>query len=80
MPTLTVKNIPEDLYEQLKESAATNRRSLNREIIACIEKAISSRRVEPAQMLARARVLREKTAPYRMTNEKFNQAKNEGRP
>ncbi|MEA3441264.1 MAG: Arc family DNA-binding protein, partial [Chloroflexota bacterium] len=40
MPTLTVKNIPDDLYAQLKRYAAMNRRSLNSEIIVCIERVI----------------------------------------
>jgi hypothetical protein len=30
MPTVTVKNIPSDLYEKLKQSAEVNRRSINR--------------------------------------------------
>jgi plasmid stability protein len=38
MASITVKNIPSDLYEQLKESAVANHRSLNGEIIACIER------------------------------------------
>jgi antitoxin FitA len=80
MPTLTVKNIPEVLYDHLKERAALNHRSLNSEIIACIEQSISRRRVDPAQMLVRARALREKTTSYRISKEEFNQAKNEGRP
>ena len=33
MPTITVRNIPTDLYEWLKQSAEANRRSINSEII-----------------------------------------------
>ena len=80
MPTLTVKNIPEDLYVQLKQVAALNRRSINSEIIVCIEKAIRSRAITPEEILGKARVLREKTAGYRITDDDFNQAKWEGRP
>jgi len=47
MPTLTIKNIPEDLYTQLKRHAEINRRSLNSEVILCIERAIHSRRIQP---------------------------------
>jgi plasmid stability protein len=78
--TITVKNIPENLYEQLKVSAKNNRRSINSEIIICIERSVMSRRFEPEIMIAKARQLRELTAGYVITDEAFNQAKSEGRP
>ncbi|HNS57464.1 MAG TPA: Arc family DNA-binding protein, partial [Nitrosomonas europaea] len=38
MPTtLTLKNIPDDVYERLKVAAEVHRRSLNSEIIVCLE-------------------------------------------
>ena len=37
MPTLTLKNIPEDLHARLKASAERNRRSLNSEILVRLE-------------------------------------------
>jgi plasmid stability protein len=80
MPTITVKNIPADLYERLKRSAQANHRSINSEVIVCIERAVSYRRVDPEATLARARALREKTAAYRITDEELNQAKTSGRP
>jgi plasmid stability protein len=80
MPTITVKNIPADLYERLKQSAQANRRSINGEIIVCIERAVSPQRVDPELVIARARELREKTAAYRITDEEFNEAKTAGRP
>ncbi len=80
MPSLNVKNIPDPLYRKIKASAAANQRSLNREIMACIEMALSSQKVDPDAMLVRARLLRERTATYRLTNEMLDEAKNEGRP
>ena len=79
MTTFTVKNIPTELYNRLKQSAELNRRSINSEIIVCIEKAVSSRRMDTEDLLARARVLREKTKGYRVTEDEISQAKNEGR-
>lgn len=79
MPTITVKNIPPDLYEQLKQSAEAHHRSINSEIIACIEQAVRSRRIDPEAILVRARRLREKTADYKITDDEFSQAKREGR-
>ena len=34
--TLTLKNIPEDVYRRLKLSAEAHRRSLNSEAIVCL--------------------------------------------
>lgn len=79
MATITVKNIPDDLYERLKLAAELNRRSINSEIIMCIERAIGSQKVNPETLLINARQLREKTADYVISDEEFNQAKNLGR-
>jgi len=80
MPTITVKNIPADLYEQLKHAAEMNRRSINSEIIVCIERALKSRNSEIADILQQARKLRERTAHYQNHSEELRQAKQEGRP
>ena len=42
MPTLTLKNIPDELHAQLKESAEKNRRSLNSEILVRLESAFAA--------------------------------------
>lgn len=80
MATLTVKNIPDDLYAQLKQRAEVNRRSINSEIIMCIERAIRSSRIDPEMVLVRARKLREKSSDYTITEDEFNRAKTIGRP
>ena len=80
MTTLTVKNIPDDLYAQLKQQAEINRRSINSEIIICIEKAVRSSRIEPEALLVRARKLREKSSSYTITDHEFTRAKTTGRP
>ena len=79
MTTITVKNIPEDIYEKLKRSAELNHRSLNREIIACLERAVSSQVIDVETVLAGARQIREKTARYSITEAEFDQAKSAGR-
>ncbi len=80
MTTFTIKNIPTDLYGLLKQSAEANRRSINSEIIVCIEKAVSSRRVEIETILVKARELRGITQNYLLTEDEITQAKIEGRP
>ncbi len=47
MLTLTLKNIPEDLHAMLKESAEGNRRSLNSEILARLERELAAPTVDP---------------------------------
>jgi predicted RNA-binding Zn ribbon-like protein len=79
MATVTVKNIPDDLYDRLKAVAEINRRSINSEIIVCIEHAVTSRRIAPEKILESARHLRELTAKHPISNDEFNQAKTEGR-
>ena len=79
MPTITVKNVPTDLYERLKQSAEANRRSINSEVIVCIERAVRSRKIHPEAILARARKLREKTEGYLITDDEFTEAKVAGR-
>jgi antitoxin FitA len=80
MPNITIKNIPEDLLQHLKQSAESNHRSLNREIIACIKRAMSVRKIRPDALLEHARLLREKTAKHPITDATFNRAKRAGRP
>ena len=79
MATVTVKNVPDELYERLKTVAEINRRSINSEIIVCIENSVTSRRINPDEVLENARRLRQLTASHRISDEEFNQAKAEGR-
>lgn len=56
MPTtITLKNIPDDVYERLRESAAVNKRSLNNEAIVCLESALLPGHLPPAERLERIR-------------------------
>ena len=47
MPTLTLKNIPDDLHARLKASAARNRRSLNSEILVRLEQDVRRPVLDP---------------------------------
>ena len=51
MATLTIKNVPADLHERLKQRARQNRRSLNNEIIALLEQAFLRPDPENTEML-----------------------------
>ena len=59
MPTtLTLKNIPDAVYDRLKLSAEAHRRSMNSEAIVCLEAALLPNRIDPTERLVRARALR----------------------
>ena len=60
MPAITVKNIPDTLYDNLKQSAHLNHRSINSEIIACLEKELMHKKLSADQALKDARLLRAK--------------------
>lgn len=64
MPTtVTLKNIPDEVYDRLKWSAEVHRRSINNEAIVCLETVLVPSRVSPQERLARARATREKLKP-----------------
>lgn len=79
MPTMTVKNIPLDLYERLKQNALAHRRSLNKEVIFCLEQALRSRRMDTDTILARIETLQERAPLPPLTDEILRKAKEEGR-
>jgi plasmid stability protein len=86
MPTLTLKNLPESLYHQLKARAAANRRSLNSEILTCLEQAMAAEPVGAAEArarLARADAVRARLVQHdvrRLTEAALRSAKASGRP
>ena len=84
MPAITLKNIPEALYQRLKQSAELNHRSLNGELIACIEKTLMPQKYDLEYHMKQADTIRKSLAEsfgsHKVTDEEINQAKNEGRP
>lgn len=77
--TLTLKNIPDEVYERLKASAQTHRRSLNSEAIVCLESVLLPGRADPGERLARARALRAALGQSRFKARDIDGFKREGR-
>jgi antitoxin FitA len=77
--SLTLKNIPDALYERLKAAAELHRRSLNSEAIVCLESVLLPNRVMPGDRLARARELRAGLPPGQFTAKDIDAAKRAGR-
>jgi antitoxin FitA len=80
MATLTIKNIPDELCQRLKERAAEHHRSVNGEVIFCLEKVLVGNRVDPDEFLERVRTLRRRMSRIFVTDKDLRAAKNAGRP
>lgn len=80
MPNLNLKNIPDDLYDRLKESASANRRSINSELIVCLEKTFSPQRLSTEENLAKIRAIRKRVKAKRISVKEITSAKHFGRP
>jgi plasmid stability protein len=76
---ITLKNIPPELHEELKKTAARHRRSLNSEILALLEERLRPRKRTPEEILAAAKAVREKMKGVWLTNEMIDEMKREGR-
>jgi len=80
MPTtLTLKNIPDDVYDRLKHSAEMNRRSMNSEAIVRLEAALLPNKLTPAERLSRARALRGTLPKVRFSARDIDAMKKAGR-
>ena len=79
MATLTIKNIPDELYTHLKAQAERHRRSLNGEAIVCLELALASDQQDEAALNEELRMLREESGVY-LTDDYIRSAIDEGRP
>jgi len=80
MASITLKNIPEDIYERLKASAQAHHRSLNSELINCLEAVLKPRRISAEERLERLRKVRPAISPKAVSVDEVRQAINEGRP
>jgi plasmid stability protein len=86
MATIVLKNVPAGLREQLELRARASGRSVEREVIACLESVVGTAPWDPGPeeaLLARARKLRAEIAAAGgrpITNEEIDEAKRKGRP
>ena len=80
MPALTIKNVPNDLYHELKLAAERHHRSINSEVIVCLKRSLLTVRINPEDRLRDIRMLRSQIRPDVVTVEEINRAIDEGRP
>lgn len=79
MAAITLKGIPDDLYERLKVAAKAHHRSLNSEVIACLERQLSPHATGTDERLARARKLRAAFASEQLDPQEIAEAIRKGR-
>ena len=80
MATLTIKNIPKELYEELKRRAAENRRSMNGEVIHRLEQTVRSPQRDARAILENIRAFRATLPTINLTERQLRKAKSTGRP
>lgn len=80
MATLTIKNLPDEIYAALSRTAKRNRRSINGEAIVRLEQGLQNVETDIEATLARIRKNREAMNDVWVTDEFLDYAKNEGRP
>lgn len=79
MPSITIKNIPQELYEKLKITASLNHRSLNNEMINCLESVLMPRRLSVSDKLLRAKRIRNQFSADVFDPDEIKKAIEEGR-
>lgn len=80
MRTLTIRNVPDEVYEQLKAEAARNHRSLNQEALLKVLRNIEEHAPTTEQKLARLREFHKRLPPeLDATMDEVDEWKREGR-
>jgi len=80
MPSITLKNIPQQLFDRLKTLAKIRHRSLNSEIIFTLEKAVGLAEEDPQMLRQQARSFRDGILRSRQVRpDEVEKAINEGR-
>lgn len=60
MATLTIKSLPDELYERLRDQARLYRRSINSEAIVCLERALGVAPLDADDLIAEADALQQR--------------------
>lgn len=76
MKTLTVRGVPEEVCERLKERARAHRRSLNQEIVCLLEASASAE--QPSEVTATEEILAVRELRQRWLKEPISPEEAEG--
>jgi len=80
MSALTIKGIPDHLYDALKNTSQLNHRSINSEAIVCLERALLPLRITTEERLGEIQRLRGTIPRGAITADGIRNAIDEGRP
>jgi plasmid stability protein len=78
MGSITLKDVPKRLHQQLRARAAQNRRSLSQEVVACLGQVLMAEPVDVEALLRKARALRKRVKPINHSD--IDKWINQGRP
>lgn len=79
MHSITIKNIPTDIYDKLKNKARENRRSINNEVINCIDRSVKSRQIDAEEFIAKIEFIHNKYNLPKLTAKDLKEGIREGR-
>ncbi len=79
MPGITLKNIPDPLYQRLVDVARRHHRSLTKEIIFALERHVEQPTQDRTELLERIRAVRDRYAPI-ISDADVESWKDAGRP
>lgn len=80
MASLTIKRIPETLLHRLRQSAQSNRRSLNSEVLVRLESSLGGEPLDVDRFLRSLDELHSRAPVPPLTDEILEQARSQGRP
>ena len=80
MPAITVKNLPDALYDRLKANSKAHHRSINGELIATLDRVLTAQRVDPERQLTEVRALRSRLGLPTLDPADIRSAIESGRP
>jgi plasmid stability protein len=79
MPRIELANVPEELYERLQQRASEHGKSVESEVLGCIERALEKSHPHRAELLERFRLLRKSLEPIYLRDQDIQAAKEAGR-
>ena len=80
IPTnITIRDIPDEVYQKIKKQAELHHRSINSEVIVYLKKLVQSKRRDPEQIISRAKRIKQK-AKGALSIDQIQQAIDQGRP
>jgi len=76
---ITIRDIPDDIYQRIKRRAELHHRSINSELIVSLKRSVKAYRKNPNQIIAKAKKLKQH-AKGSLTMDEIQEAIDQGRP